>query len=103
MTSVAFPVKYVGETISEVFDFLSQLAVGEGLTSATVAASVYSGVDASPAAILFGSANISGSKVSQFVTAGTLGVTYLLLCTASTDTGQYLQLAAYLVIAPPPV
>jgi hypothetical protein len=100
MSRVTLEGKLASETVTETFDFLSRLAVGETLSTATVTASVYSGTDASPSAIVSGSATISGSKVTQKITAGTLGVVYKLMCTVTTSTSQLLVLAAFLVIVP---
>ena len=92
--------KYLGETITEKFDFTSLLAAGETISTQTVTASVYSGTDASPSAIVSGSASASGAIVSQKITAGTLGVVYELLCTITTSAGQTLLLSAYLPVVP---
>lgn len=100
MSRIDLPSKLVGETLATTFDFLSLLAIGETISSASCTASVYSGVDASPSAILSGGAAISGSKVTQTVTAGTLGVTYLLLCSVVTSLSHTLQISAFLCIVP---
>lgn len=97
---VPFEAKLLSETVSEVFDFTSRLAAGETISTAVTTATVYSGTDASPSSIISGSATISGQKVTQLVTAGTLGVTYLLLCSITTSAGQALQLSGYLVVVP---
>ena len=98
MSRVVFEGKLLGETVTETFDFTSRLGATETLSTAVVTASVYSGTDASPSAIISGSPTISGKKVTQKVTTGTLGVTYELLCTVSTSLGQTLQLSGFLVI-----
>lgn len=100
MSRVTLDGKLAGETVNEVFDFISKLATGETISTATVVASVYSGTDAAPSAIISGSASISGTKVTQLVTAGILGVMYKLLCTITTSAGQTLVLAAFLAIVP---
>ena len=100
MSRVALQSKFADEKLSTTVSFLSQLAVGETIASAICSATVYSGTDASPSTILSGSASISGTKVIQKVTGGVLGVTYLLLCTATTSAGQSLQLSAYLCVVP---
>lgn len=100
MSRVVFDAKLLGETVSQVFDFTSRLAATETISSAAVAASVYSGTDSNPSAIVSGVATVSGQTVVQKVTAGLLGVTYQLKCTANTSTGQVLQLAGYLVVVP---
>lgn len=100
MSRVVFEGKLLGETVTETFPFLSRLAVGETISTAVVTATTYSGTDASPSAIISGSATISGSNVTQKITAGTLGVTYLLLCTITTSAGQTLSMSAYLTVIP---
>jgi hypothetical protein len=95
--------KRPGETKSYAFDFISQLAAGETLSTQVVTATVWSGTDASPSSLISGAATSSGSIVSQLITAGVAGVTYYLLCTVTTSTGQTLQLAAFLVVLPTPV
>jgi len=98
MNKVIFGSKPSGETKKLVFDFASSLAVGETISSASVVATTYSGTDSSPSSIISGSDTTSGSQVTQAVTAGTVGVTYLLTCTAITSASQTLQLAGYLVV-----
>jgi hypothetical protein len=97
---ISIPGKHASETISQVFDFISLLAIGETLSTASVAATVYSGTDASPSSIISGSASISGTKVTQLITGGTLGVTYTLVCTVTTSASQTLQLMGFLAVVP---
>ncbi len=92
--------KLVGATQTYQFDFASLLAQGETISTQTVAASVYSGTDASPSSIISGSASASGTIVSQKITAGVVGVIYELKCTITTSLSQTLQLTAYLPITP---
>jgi len=97
---VEFQGKYSGETKTYQFDFTSQIAVGETISTQAVTAAVYSGTDASPSAIISGSATASGAVVSQKITAGTVGVTYLLTCTITTSGSQTLILTALLSVLP---
>lgn len=90
----------LGETKTYSFDFAGLLASGETISSATVVATVYSGTDAAPSSIISGSDSTSGSIVSQNITAGTLGVIYELLCTATTSAGQLLQIVGLLAVVP---
>lgn len=98
MSRVVFGGKSLGETKNCVFDFLSLIALGETLSTASVAAVVYSGTDASPSSLISGSATISGSQVTQKITGGVLGVTYLLTCTVTTSAGQTLLLSGFTTI-----
>lgn len=97
---ISIPPKYVGETAVVKFDFTSLLAVGETISTESVAASVYSGTDSAPSLIVSGSASASGNVVSQKVTAGVLGVVYELLCTITTSLSQTLELSGYLAVVP---
>jgi hypothetical protein len=92
--------KFVSDTVNYTFDFTSRLAVGETISSATVTSVVYTGVDASPSAIISGSAAISGGLVTQLITAGVAGVIYELRCAAVTSLGQTANLSAYLAVIP---
>jgi len=100
MNRVILAPKLQGETQTYTFDFASQLAVGETISTQSVAATVYSGTDASPSSIISGSASAAGTVVSQKLTAGTVGVIYTLVCTITTSASQTLQLAGYLAITP---
>ena len=100
MSRVVFQSKLLTEVVTETFDFTSRLAAAETISTATVTAAVYSGTDASPSSIISGAAAISGQKVTQVITAGTLGVIYLLTCTITTSTSQTLLLEAFLSVVP---
>lgn len=101
MNRVVIAPKRLGETIVlNPWNFLSLLGVSETISSATVTASVYSGVDANPSAMISGSATISGAVVSQKIVGGVVGVIYELLCAAVTSAGQTLELAGYFAVIP---
>lgn len=100
MNRVPLDVKIASEVRKEVFDFTSRLAVGETISSASTTCVVYSGTDASPSAVISGAAAISGAQVTQMITGGTSGVTYLLTCSAVTSTSQTLKLEGFLVVVP---
>ena len=100
MSRVTFQGKLANETIILTFDFTSRLTAAETISTQSVAATVYSGTDASPSSLISGSASASGQKVTQKITAGTLGVTYLLVCTITTSLGQTLQLSGYIAVIP---
>ena len=92
--------KLQSETLNYQFDFTSRLAYGETISSQSVTATVYSGVDASPSSIISGSATNANGVVTQMITAGISGVIYELLCSATTSAGQTLKLSAYLAVIP---
>lgn len=98
MSRIILTPKLLGET--RAYGFTFTLPVGVTISSASVAATVYSGTDASPSSIISGSASASGAIVTQNVTAGTAGVIYDLVCTAILSDGQTLQLGAYLAVLP---
>lgn len=100
MSRVTFDGKLLGETVTETFDFTSRLASGETISTAVVTSSVYSGTDASPSSMISGANTISGTKVTQKITGGTLGVVYKLLCTITTSLSQTLQLSGFLAVVP---
>jgi hypothetical protein len=103
MTRIVLPSKRQGETVyvpPTGFNFVSQLAVGETIENATVTASVYTGVDANPSAIVSGAATINGTVVMQLITGGVLGVIYELLCKIVTSLGQTIEQSGYLAIIP---
>lgn len=95
---MVFDAKDPAATVSASFDFAASLAVGETISSASTTATVYSGTDATPAAILSGAATPSGGKVVQKLTGGVSGVVYYLFCAAMTSTGQVLVRDGYLAV-----
>jgi hypothetical protein len=90
--------KKTGELVTIPFNFAGDLAVGETILSAVVTASVYTGIDASPSGIIFGTAGIFGTDVNQDIQAGIVGVIYGLLCRAVTSLGQTLEQSAFCYI-----
>jgi hypothetical protein len=100
VSRIIFGGKLLGETAKLTFDFTSRLAVGESISSASTSATTYSGTDGSPSSLISGAASISSGQVAQTVTGGTLGVTYLLTCTAVTSTSQHLTLSGFLAVVP---
>lgn len=99
MNRIVLEPRHASETRKEVFDFLSRLATGETISTATASVLVYSGATAATAPTL-GSAAISGSQVSVLTSGGDSGVTYLLSVAAATSLGQTLHLVGFLVILP---
>lgn len=73
-----------------VMDFERQMAVGELITGAGCTASVLSGTDATPSAILSGPPTYAGTLVQQKLTGGVADVLYQLTFTATTSNGQTL-------------
>lgn len=101
MNRIALPAKRSGDTVilpPGGVDFSSQLNVGETITSASVTASVYSGTDNNPSAVVSGAASINGNVVSQLFTAGVLGVIYEVLFKIVTSLGQTITVPGYLAV-----
>lgn len=97
MSRVVFFGKTADESHNEVFNFSTLLAAGETIASATVTAPVYSGEGS---LTINGSATISGAQVTQRVSGGSTGSTYMLTCTALTSLSQTLVLAGFYPILP---
>jgi flagellar biosynthesis protein FliR len=94
-----FDAKTTSETSSVPFDFSSQFTnAGESITSVTVTATVYSGVDPSPGAIRSGSPGFSGKVATQTLVGGVAGVTYLLVATAVSSLGATRSVSGYLSV-----
>jgi len=100
MTRVELPPKLAGAIQNYTFDFAALLGASETISTKAVTATVYSGTDATPAAIVSGAATSAGSIVTQKITGGVLGVMYELLCQITTSAGQTLQLVGLLAIIP---
>lgn len=98
MSRVQLPIKQVGDSSKAVFDFISRLGVAETISTASVVATVYSGVDPTPSAVISGVASISGTQVTQLLTAGVAGTIYQLVCSITTSLGQTLTLPAFLAV-----
>lgn len=81
-------------------DFSNDLAAGTTISTASVSATVYSGVDASPQSIVSGASTISGTRVTQKIIDGTAGTTYLLTYNITTSDSQVIQKQAFLTISP---
>lgn len=93
-----FELKPPTDTRNTYFDFTGSLAVAETISTQVTTATVFSGVDANPSAIISGAASASGFIVTQKITGGVLGTVYSLLCTITTSAGQTLTRSGYLAI-----
>ncbi len=95
---ISFDPKPVAEKFDAKFDFSKFLAVGVTISTNSTVSSLYSGTDASPTALVSGSATVTGGEVAQLIIAGVAGNVYLLTCTITTSDTQTLILAGYLVV-----
>ena len=100
LSRVSLPPKPVSSTESYIIDFTDALTAGSTISTQSVTASVYSGTDASPSAIVSGVATASGTKVTQKITAGTVGVIYQLTWTVTTSDSLTLKKLGFLAIVP---
>ena len=89
--------KTAAELVKRRFDFATETTP---LTSPTVTVTVYAGTDASPSALLSGSASVDGSDVVQNFTGGTEGVIYKLVVTATDSAAVVRSRTAYLAVVP---
>lgn len=99
MNRVILAGKRLAEQVNYVFDFTSQLAIGETITGGTTSVSVFWGVDANPNAIASTRTNGS-STVTQLIVGGVLGVIYTIDVQAATSLGQTILLSGALAIIP---
>jgi len=95
----SFSVKRTAEFRRLSFNFINSLDPGETILDATFTATVVSGTDGSPNAIISGAASISLSVCKQLVVGGVDGVTYLLKCLINTSLGQRLEAIALLPVS----
>lgn len=98
MIKTTLPVKPTTATLLAVFDFAPELSVGETLSTPSVSVSTYSGVDASPSAVLSGTATVSGTTVTQKLTGGIVGNIYQVSVVVYSSLGQVLTAQAFLAI-----
>lgn len=97
---LSFPSKLTDEDIDLVVDFSNAVPAGVTISSASVTATVYSGVDGTPSAIVNGSATISNSLITQTIDDGTEGCVYLLTFSATLSDGQIVRKQGYMAIEP---
>ena len=81
--------KYAAERLPLTINMQGRCASGETISTATVTATVGTGTDPTPAAIIDGPASvINGQEVRQFIKDGLPGVTYNLQVAAVTSLGS---------------
>lgn len=96
--STTWPAKLPIERITAEFDFAADLAPGDVPESVQVLVTVVRGVDASPTALLFGSAQIKGARVFQKLQGGYAGCSYRIECRVTTTRNDLLLLARVLPV-----
>ena len=100
MNRVEILPKLPGETVPRMVDFISKLPLGVTISAAVVTASVFSGNDLNPSAIVSGAASINGTQVTQKITAGVAGATYQLIYQATGSDGNTYQLWGFFTVLP---
>ena len=101
MTLLIFTSKTTGETAPYEFNFNDKLQFGETISGASVSATVFSGIDATPAALILGTPTIVGGVVTQNIQGGVPGVIYLLSCVvAASNAHNYTKEGRLAVISP---
>lgn len=100
MGQAIFPAKLSTETHLITFDFSNDLPAGVTISTQAVTSILYSGVDASPSSVISGVASDTAQIVTQKVTGGVSGATYLLTCTITTSDSQTHAKQGFLTIAP---
>jgi len=86
--------KAPAEIIPVTFDFQKFVST---IDSATITVTVKSGIDGSPASMLYSSAQISGSQVRQLIAGGVDGVVYRIRVDIVSGSERYSE-AAYLPV-----
>ncbi len=96
----SFSSKMAGEVQFLYFDFAELLQPGEKITSASVSSSAPKAKDPEAKNVIYGSANVDGSVVSQRVAGGKADVTYKLVATVETSEKQVLKLSGSIKVVP---
>ena len=101
MDNVIFSDKATTETIPLTVFFGDRLQYGETVNGASVTCVVVSGIDPSPSAVLSGTATYTANSVTQNVTGGIAGVTYMLIFLATgSNSHNYVKQGRLVVMAP---
>lgn len=79
MDTVILPEKASGETIPLVISFADRLQYGETINGASVTVTVLSGTDPSPSSMLSGAVSFTANTLTQVITGGVIGVTYMIV------------------------
>jgi hypothetical protein len=92
--------KAVGITYTEFWDFISLMAIGETVSTATLQISLVSGTVDDSASILNGPAVPDGQRVLQSLKGGTAGQTYEIRCKVQSNLANSYTLASFLAVVP---
>jgi hypothetical protein len=98
LDSRIWPDKYPQERITVEFDFGRDLSPGDPISTVQLALTTVLGTDASPQSMLFGAAQIKGSRVFQQLQGGLAGCSYRVQAQATTQNNNILVLARVLPV-----
>jgi len=98
MQKILLSPKDSSEVINQIFDFSSLVANGVTIISAATTSVVYRGVDPSPSSMIYFLNTISGYQVTQRISGGLDGVTYLITCQATLSDSSLVSLFGYLAV-----
>lgn len=99
-TRVELDPKRQAESVALPFDFSSKTQSGDVLSAPVVTCTVWSGVDANPAAVLTGVNTIAGLQVNAGVQNGVVGVLYLIAVKVTASLSGLLELDGILAVLP---
>ena len=93
--------KAVGETATFTYDFADKIPAGVTINAAVCNAIVYTGYGSvpDPSSMIVGAATVNGMVVSQLVSGGVDGVTYVLQFSATCSDGEIILGQALLPVA----
>lgn len=101
MEQLIFSNKGTTETLPFVVTFSDRLQYGEVVNGAACSIIVLSGIDPNSAAMLVGAATYTTTTVTQNITAGVAGVTYMIVfAVTASGTHNYVKEGVLAVIAP---
>lgn len=96
--STTWPNKYSVERVTAEFDFSKDLEPGDSVVSVQMLVTTVRGVDALPAAVLFGAATIKGARVFQQLQGGVANCSYRVESRVTTANNNLLLLARVLPV-----
>ncbi|MDZ7920743.1 hypothetical protein [Rhodoferax sp.] len=98
LNSTTWPAKYAQERITAEFDFARDIAPGDAVASVQMVVTTVLGVDATPAALLYGAVQLKGARAFQQLQGGVAGCSYRVEAQATTQNNNLLLLARVLPV-----
>jgi hypothetical protein len=101
MNTIILPEKGITETLPFTIPFSDVLQYGEAINGASVSVVVLSGVDANPSAMLASAVTYTSNTVTQVITGGVAGVTYMVIfLVTGTNSHNYVKEGKLVVTTP---